>query len=86
MRWSFVALGVVATSLLLLKESHGFNIQLSMKLGNEQMGAAPIVRGDFVKTAALSLLGAGFGMRVLGEPVESVSAAEPLIDTCEKVG
>lgn len=43
-----------------------------------------IGRRDFLRTAAVGLVGAAFGIGVLGAPVEQTVASEPMVETCEK--
>lgn len=54
-----------------------------MSTGPSQAGTA-FSRTGFLKTAAVSLAGAGLGVGVIGQPVEKVHAAEPLVETCEE--
>lgn len=54
-----------------------------MSSGPSQAGTA-FSRTGFLKTAVVSLAGAGLGVGVIGQPAEQVHAAEPLVETCEE--
>lgn len=77
-------LGLVATVLLGSHACFAFNLPLTMSIGNYH-SPTPAGRGDYLKKAAIGLLGASIGIGILGQPTERVSAAESQIETCERL-
>lgn len=70
-------------ALALVLRCSGLSLSLSMSSGPSQAGTT-VSRTGFLKAASVSLVGAGLGVGVIGQPVEQVHAAEPLVETCEE--
>lgn len=81
---NFRVIGAVmaAASALLFHGCFAFHLPVTMSVGTES-GDSPLARGNFLRTAAVGLIGAGMGVTGLRGPNEDVSAAEPLVETCE---
>lgn len=84
-RLSLAALAALA--LILQTTTYALLVPAAVHMGvaGGQDSTNSFGRRDFLKTAAVGLIGAGVGFGALGTPVERTMAAEPLLETCECV-